>query len=101
MMCCRGLRAERSALFPRHASRGLPCSFAEKVTWDIEDRKPPSLFRMGLKIRLNENLHCFLAGVHFDTNRSTAEINLVTTAVLPSDNRMCHVLITLRGKPIL
>jgi hypothetical protein len=76
MMCCRGLRAERSALFPRHASRGLPCSFAVKVTWDIEDRKPPSLFRMGLKIRLNENLHCFLAGVHFDTNRSTAEINL-------------------------
>ena len=56
-------------LLPSRASRGLSGRFAEKVARDIEDRKPPTLFRMRLKVCLDEYLHRFLAGVHFDPKR--------------------------------
>ena len=59
---------------PSRASRGLTCRFAEKVAWDIEDRKPSPLFRMRLDVCLNEYLHRLLTGVHFDPERRIAEI---------------------------
>jgi hypothetical protein len=64
--------------------------FAEKVARDIEDRKPSPRLRMRLEVCLDEYLHRFLAGVHFDPERRIAEINLVAATVLSSDNRMRH-----------
>ena len=81
-------------LLPSRASRGLSGRFAEKVARDIEDRKPPTLFRMRLKVCLDEYLHRFLAGVHFDPKRRIAEIDLVAATVLSSDNRVRHDLLT-------
>jgi hypothetical protein len=78
---------------PSRASRGLTCRFAEKVAWDIEDRKPPPLFRMRLEVCLNEYFHRLLTGVHFDPERRIAEINLVAATVFSSDNRMRHDLL--------
>ena len=80
-------------LLPSRASRGLSGRFAEKVARDIEDRKPPTLFRMRLKVCLDEYLHRFLAGVHFDPKRRIAEIDLVAATVLSSDNRVRHDLL--------
>jgi hypothetical protein len=74
-------------------SRGLSGRFAEKVARDIEDRKPPPLFRMRLEVCLNEYLHRLLTGVHFDPERRIAEINLVAATVHSSDNRMRHDLL--------
>ena len=81
-------------LLPSRASRGLSGRFAEKVARDIEDRKPPTLFGMRLKVCLDEYLHRFLAGVHFDPERRIAEINLVAATVPSSDNGMRHDLLT-------
>jgi hypothetical protein len=80
-------------LLPSRASRGLTRRFAEKMARDIEDRKPPPLFRMRLKVCLDEYLHRFLAGVHFDPERRIAKINLVAATVLSSDNRVRHDLL--------
>jgi len=79
-----------SVLLLSRASRGLTCCFAEKVARDIEDRKLPPLFRMRLEVCLDEYLHRFLAGVHFNPKRRIAEIDLVATTVLSSDDRMRH-----------
>jgi hypothetical protein len=80
-------------LLPRRASRGLSGRFAEKVARDIEDRKPSPRLRMRLEVCLDEYLHRFLAGVHFDPERRIAEINLVAATVLSSDNHMRHDLL--------
>ena len=62
------------------------------MAWDVEYRKPPMLLCMGLNIRLDEDLYGSLAGVHFHSNRCVAEIYLMPTTVLPSNNRVRHVL---------
>jgi hypothetical protein len=93
--CCLRLRyVGVDVLLPSScASRGLSGRFAEKVARDIEDRKAPPLFRMRLEVCLDEYLHRFLAGVHFDPERRIAKINLVATTILSSDNRMRHDLL--------
>jgi hypothetical protein len=90
-------RPGKSVLFPCRASRGFACRFAEKVARDVDYRKPSPLFRMCLKICFDEDLHGFLACVHFDTDRRIAEIDLMAATVLPSDNRMRHVVATPLG----
>jgi hypothetical protein len=58
------------------------------VAWDVEDRKPPMLLCMGLKICLDEDFHGFLAGVHFHSDRVIAKIYLMPTTVLASNISM-------------
>jgi hypothetical protein len=62
------------------------------MAWDVEYRKPPVLLRMGLKIRLDEDLYGLLAGLHFHSDRCILEIYLVATTVLSSNNCVRHVI---------
>ena len=55
----------------------LAGSFTEQVTRDVQDCKPPLLFRIPLEICLNEDLDALLASVHFEAHGRIAEINFV------------------------
>jgi hypothetical protein len=62
------------------------------MAWNVDYRKPPMLLCIGLKICLDEDLYGLLAGVHFHSDRRIAKIYLMATTVLPSNNRVRHVL---------
>jgi hypothetical protein len=79
--------------------RRFACSFAEKVAWEVECRKPPMLLCMGLKICLDEDLYRFLAGIYFHSDRVVAKVYLIPTTVLPSNNRMRHFLTPILKAP--
>ena len=70
-------KARASAIFLCCASCRLASSFTEEVTWDVENRKPPPLFRVRLEIRLDKDLNGLLAGMHFDADRCIAEIHFI------------------------
>ena len=78
------------AVLPCCASCRFARSFTEKVAWDVDYRKPPSLFRRGFKICLDEDFHSLLAGINFDADRRVAKIDLMSATVLPTDNCMGH-----------
>jgi len=48
------------------------------------------LLRERLEIRLDENLHCLLAGINLDTNRRVAKLNLVASSVCSSNDGVGH-----------
>jgi hypothetical protein len=87
-------------LFPCRASRGFACRFAEKVARDVDYRKPSPLFRMCLKICFDEDLHGFLACVHFDTDRRIAEIDLMGRPFFPRIIACAMSLLPLLEQPL-
>src|SRR5438034_1862284 len=50
-------------------------SFAEKVAWGVDYRKPPPLFRKGLKICFTEEFHALFAGIDSDAPPPAAKIH--------------------------
>ena len=57
---------------------------------NVEKREAPTFFRHRIQIRLDENLDGLLAGRNLDMNRRVAEIDLVASSVLSSNDGVGH-----------
>jgi hypothetical protein len=64
---------------------------------DVEKREAPTFFRHCIEIRLDENLDGLFAGINLDTNGRIAEIDLVSSSVLSSNDGVRHCRTRLRG----
>jgi hypothetical protein len=71
-------------------SRRSGGSFAKQVAWNVEKGEAPTLLWEHLGIRLDEILDGLFAGINLDTNRRVAEIDLVSSSVLSSNDRVGH-----------
>ena len=72
------------------SSRRCGGGFAEQVAGNVEKREAPTFFRHRIEIRLDENLDGLFAGVDLDTDGSVAEVNLVASSVLASNDGVTH-----------
>jgi len=70
----------------RGPPRGCGGGFAEQVARDVEKGEAPTLLRMSLYVRLDENLDGLLAGINLHTNRRVAKIDLVPSSVGSSND---------------
>jgi hypothetical protein len=60
------------------------------VPENVENGETPTFLRERLGIRLDKNLDGLFAGVDLDTDGSVAEVNLVASSVLASNDGVTH-----------
>ena len=74
----------------RGTSRRGGGGFAEQVAGNVEKGETATLLWKHVEIRLDENLDGLFAGVDLDTDGSVAEVNLVASSVLASNDGVTH-----------
>jgi hypothetical protein len=74
----------------RGASSSRPRSFTKQVAGNADYREAPPLFRMRLKIRLDEYFDRLFARVDFNANRRIAKIHFVSATILSPDDGVRH-----------
>jgi hypothetical protein len=60
------------------------------VAGNVEKGEAPTLLRVRLEIRLDEDLDGLVAGINFDTNRRFAKVSLVASSVRSSNDGVRH-----------
>ena len=85
----------------RGTSRRCGGGFAEQVAGNVEKGETATLLRERLEIRLDENLDGLFAGVDLDTDGSVAEVNLVASSVLASNDGVGHYRLASQGSPAI
>ena len=78
-----------------HNEISRPCGgrFGEQVAGNADKGEAPTILRERLEIRFDQNLHGLLARIDLDTNGRVAEVNLVASPVLSSNDSMRHQLL--------
>ena len=63
---------------------------AKQMAGNVENGEASTLLRMRLEVRFDENLDGLFAGVDLDTDRRVAEVDLVASSVLSSNDGVRH-----------
>jgi hypothetical protein len=77
-------------------SRRCGGGFAKQVAGNVENGKAPTLLGERFKIHLDEKFDGLFAGINPDPNRRVAEIDLVSSSVLSSNDGVWHYRLALR-----
>jgi hypothetical protein len=82
----------------RAGSSGRGGSFAKQVAGNVENGEAPTLLCERFEIRLDENLDGLFAGINLYTNRRVAEIDLVSSSILSSNDGVGYYPLAFRGR---
>jgi hypothetical protein len=76
----------------RCASSSRARSFTKQMAGNVDYRKAPPLFRMRLKVCLDEYFDRLFAGVDFNADRRIAKIHFVSATILSPDDGVRHLI---------
>ena len=74
----------------RDTSRRCGGGFAKQVAGDVENSEASTALGERLEVRLDENFDGLFAGVDLDTDSLVAEVDLVASPVLSSNDGVRH-----------
>lgn len=61
------------------------------MLWNVEQRKPAAIRRREVVDCFNDDLDCFVAGIHFDANLRVFKIYFVPAAIAAANDGVGHV----------